>query len=84
MENMGIQKLVKELKRLNPKVEMLIDDDSYPAIIVAKCPSCESLNLPEGYYCSEKNGLTNKHNTTSGQYEAFCLMTEYEYLAMLA
>lgn len=74
----------KELKKLNPNVAMLIDDDSYPAIIVARCQSCENLKFPEGYYYNEKNGLTNKHNTTSGQYESFELMTEFEYLAMLA
>lgn len=84
MENMGIQKLTGELKKLNPKVEMLIDDSSYPPIIVAKCQSCEELKLPEGYYCNEKNSLTNKHNTASGLYENFVIMTAYEYLAMLA
>lgn len=81
---MGIQKLVKELKKLNPNVAMLVDDDSYPSIIVAKCQSCEDLKLPAGYYCNEKNSLTNKHNTDSGLYENFVLMTAYEYLAMLA
>lgn len=81
---MGIQKLVKELKKLNPNVAMLIDEDSYPTIIVAKCQSCEELKLPEGYDYNEKNGLTNKHHTTSGMCENFVLMTEYEYLAMLA
>ena len=31
------------------------------------------LVYPEGYYWSSKNGVTNKHNTASGQYESFDL-----------
>ena len=84
MENMGIQKLTKELKKLNPNINIRFKADIYPAIIIARCSDCAMLNLPAGYYCNGKNGLTNKHNTTSGQYESFELMTEYEYLANLA
>ena len=84
MENMGIQKLTEELKRLNPSIDVCFKADIYPAIIIVGCSDCAQLNLPAGYYCNGKNGLTNKHNTTSGQCESFELMTRYEYLAMLA
>ena len=84
MENMGIQKLTKELKKLNPNINISFEADSCPAIIIARCSDCAMLNLLVGYYCNGKNELTNKHNTTSGQYESFELMTEYEYLANLA
>lgn len=84
MENMGIQKLTKELRKLNPNVDVRFDADTFPALIIVRCSDCTQLNLPAGYYINGKNGLTNKHNTTSGQYESFELMTEYEYLAMLA
>ncbi len=84
MENMGIQELTKELKKLNPNIEVRFKADTYPAIIIARCSDCSKLNLPVGYYYNDKNGLTNKHNTASGQYESFELMTEYDYLAMLA
>lgn len=84
MENMGIQKLTKELKKLNPSIDFQYKTDVYPAIIIAMCSYGTRLNLPEGYYLTEKNGLTNKHNTASGQYECYGLMTTYEYLATLA
>lgn len=84
MENMGIRKLTEELKRLNPNIDVCCKADTYPAIIIVGCSDCTQLNLPAGYYCNDKNGLTNKHNTSSGLYESFELMTRYEYLTMLA
>lgn len=83
MENMGIQKLTEELKRLNPGTDVCFKVDIYPAIIIVRCSDCAKLTLPEGYYLSDKNGLTNKHNTISGMYESFELMTQYEYLREL-
>lgn len=84
MENMGVQKLTKELKKLNPHINIRSITDAYPATIIARCSDCSKLTLPAGYYFSDKNGLTNKHNTTSGLYENFIIMTEYEYLSKLA
>ena len=84
MENMGIEKLIKELKRRNPDIVFSFKNDTYPTIIIAsQCSDCAKLNLPTGYYYCEKNVLTNKHNTASGIYEHFQLMTEYEYLREL-
>lgn len=83
MENVGIRKLTKKLKQLNPGIDIYFKDETYPATIIAKCSDCSQLHLPEGYYRNDKNGLTNKHNTNSGMYESFELKTEYEYLAML-
>ncbi len=84
MENMGIRKLTKELKRLNRGTTIYCNDETHPAIIIARCSDCSQLHLPNGYYCNDKNGLTNKHNTDSGMYECFELMTEYEYFEKLA
>ena len=84
MENMGISKLTKEIKRLNPNVEVYYNVDSYPEIIIARCSDCTQLDIPTGYEFNGKNGITNKHNTTSGICESFDFMTEYEYLSMLA
>lgn len=81
--NMGIWELKGELERLNPNIDFCVYADTYPGIIIAKCSDCAQLNLPKGYYLNEKNGLTNKHNTASGQNESFDLMTLHEYLAML-
>ncbi len=59
MENLGIQKLTKELKKLNPNIDVHFKADTYPAIIIAKCSDISKLKLPVGYYCNDKNGLTN-------------------------
>lgn len=83
MENMGIQKLTEELKQLNSGTDICFNADIYPAIIIARCSDRTKLTLPKGYYISGKNGLTNKHNTTSGMYECFELMTKDEYLREL-
>lgn len=82
MENMGIQKMTKELKKLNPNVSF--EADKHLAIIIAECPDCTQINLPSGYYHNDKNGFTNKHNTVSGLYESFALMSKHEYLEMLS
>lgn len=83
MENMGIQKLTEELKRLNSGAKVFFDGSIYPAVIIVECSDCAKLTFPEGYYFNDKNGLTNKHNTASGMYESFQLMTAYEYLREL-
>lgn len=80
MENLGIKKLTEELRRLNPEIDICFESEVYPGIIIARCADCANLTFPEGYYISGKNGLTNKHNTTSGMYESFELMTQYDYL----
>ena len=84
MENMGIMKLAEELEQLNPNICICAAKESYPGIIIADCDDVTQLNFPEGYYFSEKNGLTNKHNTSSGQYESFELISMSDYLSRLA
>lgn len=83
MENIGIKKMAEELKKLNPSTTFLFKEEGWTAIILAQCSDCSKLTFPEGYYLSGKNGLTNKHNTASGQYECFELMTMFDYLAGL-
>lgn len=81
MENMGVKKIVAELRRLNPTINWIgVDVRGFPEIIYPMCDDCTKFNLPEGYYYNEKQQeLTNKHNTTSGSYESFMLMTYKEY-----
>ena len=72
MENIGIATMKKELVRLNPTVKFDVRDTSVsPIIIIYGSVPGEKLNLPNGYYYNEKNGITNKHNTGSGLYESF-------------
>ena len=83
MENIGIKKMAEELKKLNPSTAFLFKEEGWTTIILAQCSDLSKLTFPEGYYLSGKNGLTNKHNTASGQYECFELMTMFDYLAGL-
>ena len=72
MENIGIATMKKELVRLNPTVKFDVRDTSVsPIIIIYGSVPGEKLNLPNGYYYNEKNGITDKHNTGSGLYENF-------------
>lgn len=70
MENLGIIKLAKALKELNPAVCLVYDTFSWPGIIYCS-QEPQTLKYPKGYYYSEKNGITNKHSTASGIYETF-------------
>ena len=80
MESLGIRKLVKTLKQLNRDVHICYEADTYPTMIIVRCNDLAQMKFPEGYYYTEKGMLTNKHNTESGEYECFGLITEYEYL----
>ncbi len=63
-----ITDLVEVLNELNPDVDINLGD-SWGNKIYSSRP-VEELNLPEGFYYNDKNGLTNKHNTETGQYIA--------------
>ena len=43
----------------------------------------EDLNLPKDFYYDEKNGLTNKHNTSTGAYTCMAVKAESEVLSMV-
>lgn len=75
MENIGINEMKKELIKRNPSAKFDVRDYTVsPVIIIYGNIPGENLSLPEGYYYNQKNGITNKHNT-SGIYESF----SYEY-----
>ena len=71
MENMGIERMVQVLKKLNPSGKFSVLD--WNTISVERI-NCEEMKCPEGYYLSEKNGITNKHNTRTGIYTSFQLV----------
>ena len=56
--------LVKDIKKLNPKVKIYKWKDRCGPqdVIYCNIPASE-LKLPQGFYYNEKNGITNKHNT---------------------
>lgn len=77
MENMGLKKLTAELQRLNRGANIISGVEGKPKVIFGTLDP-EQLAMPEGYYYSEKNGITNKHNTESGIYEAYQYMVLFK------
>lgn len=71
LENIGIDKLMEELRKRNPDADFEIVDGN--AIKISGIEP-EDVKCPEGYYPSEKGYITNKGNTLSGSYEAFCVI----------
>lgn len=71
IENLGKEKLIKELNKLNPRINARNSNECEQVILVDAGVIPNDLTYPDGYYFSEKLGITNKHNTTSGMYEYF-------------
>ena len=57
------------LELLNPGKVAVTRDPYNDFRIIANCAP-EDLIYPEGWYFNDKNGLTNKHNSSTGQYAA--------------
>ena len=53
------------LKKMNPGVEFKLDTSGN---VLSTSADPSTLNLPKGYEFNAKNGITNKHHTTSGIY----------------
>ncbi len=70
LENIGIDKLMEELRKRNPDADFEIVDGN--AIKISGIEP-EDVKCPEGYYSSERGYITNKGNTLSGSYEVFML-----------
>ena len=81
MEILGVVRLTEEIMKLNPGTDICILNDSFPETIIANCSDIKKLILPSGYYISDKNGLTNKHSTSSGMYEYFDFITTGQYIS---
>ena len=64
-------RLLSELQILNPTANIKIDPVSVmngDFSTISSNISAEKLILPEGFEYNDKNGITNKHNTTTGAY----------------
>lgn len=57
--------IIKKIKELNPNVEIKTCFDKN---IIFSSVRVEDLKLPEWFYYSEKNWITNKYNTQSDVY----------------
>lgn len=73
----GITRMIKALSALNPGIRF---NHEGPHLILTSCQDAKNLSLPKGYYLCGQNELTNKHNTRSGVYESFTIMSTFEYL----
>jgi len=60
------EELIQEITRLNPGVEIKYQKNHDEVIYCSKNGS--DLKLPEGFEYNDKNGVTNKHHTSSGRY----------------
>ena len=74
---MNFNQLINEIRKLNPRSKIILgnpelDPLAEERIYSSKKPS--NLNLPEGFYYNEKNGITNKHNSETGLYFAIKVM----------
>lgn len=76
---MDLDKMMQELKRLNPYVEFCDLSNFKYNIIIAKCDDCNKLKFPEGYSYSERGELT-RESKASEEDDIFYLMTIEEYL----
>ena len=58
-ENLGIERMIEELRRMNPEITFRkVGIDSI--VIIGINPRC--VKYPEGYYYSPISGITNKYN----------------------
>jgi len=68
--------LIREIKRLNPKVKIEADYDRW---IMYSSVDIDKLVLPEGFYYNQKNGVTNKHRTKNWWYVSVSVKPIEEY-----
>ena len=71
-ESTNVSEIAQAIANINPQIA-LGDPENDPECnsrIFSSVP-VEELDLPEGFYYNEKNGVTNKHNTKSGAYCGF-------------
>lgn len=71
-----VDSLIREIKRLNPKVKIKADYDRW---IMYSSVDIDKLTIPEGFYYNQKNGITNKHRTTTGAYVSAIVKPIEEY-----
>ena len=73
-EDMGFYEFIYAMQRLNPNTEIRISNPDLDSAcydrIFCSVP-VEKLVFPEGFYYSEKNGITNKYQTATGVYHGF-------------
>jgi len=76
LESMNVAEIAEAIRQLNPDVTIELSSPSSPNYrheIHASVPGGR-LKLPRPFYFTEKNGITNKHRSASG---------EYTYIAVL-
>ena len=70
-QSTDIYEIVEVIQQLNPDVEIRVADIADDPLATERFFSSvpmDQLILPEGFEANEKNGITNKHKTKSGNY----------------
>ena len=70
-ESVNIYEIAEAIQQKNPDAEIRTADMGLDSMAYKRFFSsipAEQLVLPKGFYHNEKNGITNKHNTKTGQY----------------
>ena len=81
IENIGIDQLAAQLTALNKgkgHISYLFMVEQHGEKAIVTDLDMSKAIFPEGYYFNSKNGITNKHRTTSGQYETIRVFTLVE------
>ena len=61
--------LIEKLRQLNSGVQISVSDyENGENLRIISSKQMDKLNLPDGFYYNEKNGITNKHLNESGNY----------------
>ncbi len=61
--------LIEKLRQLNSGVQISVSDyENGEDLRIISSKQMDKLNLPDGFYYNEKNGITNKHLNESGNY----------------
>lgn len=67
---MDLKELTRELSKLNPGAGIVSGLKENPKVIFGLLEP-EKLVMPKGYYYNDKNGITNKHESETGNYNYF-------------
>ena len=88
---MGIEEMAKELEKLNQGIsfiafveaEQIGNLDAEKIVILAACTDVNGINLPSGYYYSNKENLSNKCSTIYSENESFQIMSVFDYIGSM-
>ena len=64
----NVMDLIKEISKLNPTVKFNLSNNNTIQPTLESVEDVNNLILPQGFTYNDKNGINNKHNTSTGNY----------------